>query len=108
MFHAFVRDVLIPVLVAAQTVVLDNLWAHKQARVRELIEAAGCRLMHVPRYSPQYNAIEKAWSKMKTWLRGVAARTQEALAAAIDEAASLVTADDARAWIRGAGYCLLN
>ena len=103
-FHDFVTDVLVPVLVPGQTVLLDNLSAHKQTRVREAIEQAGCRLMHVPRYSPEYNAIEKAWSKMKGHLRGVAARTQEALDAAIDVAASRVTPSDARGWIRGAGY----
>ena len=105
-FAAFVQDVLVPVLRPGQTVVLDNLWAHKQACVRTAIEAVGCWVLHVPSYSPQYNAIEKAWSKMKAHLRRVAARTQEALELAIDEAAARVTQADAQAWIRGAGYTL--
>lgn len=106
-FFAFVTDVLVPVLVPGQIVVLDNLWAHKQKRVRDQIEAVGCRVLHVPRYSPEFNAIEKAWSKMKAQLRRVAARTQEGLEEAIDAAVGLITPADAQAWIRGAGYCLL-
>ena len=105
-FYAFVLDVLVPSLAAGQTVVLDNLWAHKQARVRQAIEEVGCTVLHIPSYSPEYNAIEKAWSKMKAYLRRVATRTQEALEAAIDEAAARITAADATAWIRGAGYTL--
>jgi transposase len=105
-FFAFVREVLTPVLRPGQTVVLDNLSAHKQTRVREAIEAVGCRLLHIPSYSPDFNAIEQAWSKMKAELRRVAARTQEALEAAIDAARAVVTAADAQGWIRGAGYTL--
>lgn len=55
-------------------------------------------------YSPEFNPIERLWSKLKTHLRRIAARTQEALDVAITEAAGLITASDATNWIRGAGY----
>ena len=103
-FLAFVREVLVPALRPGQVVVLDNLSAHKGPEVRAAIEEAGCQLLFVPPYSPEYNAIEKLWSKLKARLRGIAARTQEALEIAITEAAQTITASDATNWIRGAGY----
>lgn len=103
-FLAFVVDVLCPALTPGQTVVMDNLWAHKTPEVRSAIEAAGCSVLFVPPYSPDFNPIEKLWSKLKGTLRRMAARTQEALDLAITEAAGAVTATDAANWIRGAGY----
>lgn len=66
----------------------------------------GCRVLFVPPYSPEYNASEKLWSKLKACLRRIGARTQEALDEAITEAAQTITATDAANWIRGAGYTL--
>lgn len=103
-FLAFVVDVLVPALRPGQVVVLDNLWAHKTAEADAAIRAVGCRVLFVPPYSPEYNAIEKLWSKMKARLRKIGARTQEALEVAITEAAQTITASDAATWIRGAGY----
>jgi transposase len=105
-FLVFVREVLCPVLRPGQVVVLDNLSAHKAVEVRLAIEAVGCRVLFVPPYSPEYNAIEKLWSKLKARLRRIGARTQEALEAAITEAAETITALDAANWILGAGYTL--
>jgi transposase len=85
---------------------MDNLGAHKAPEVRAAIEAVGCRVLFVPPYSPEYNAIEKLWSKLKARLRRIGARTQEALEGAITEAAATITASDAVNWIRGAGYTL--
>ena len=103
-FLAFVVGVLCPALVPGQTVVMDNLWAHKTPEVRAAIEAVSCSVLFVPPYSPEYNPIEKLWSKLKGVLRRIAARTQEALELAITEAAGTITATDAANWIRGAGY----
>ena len=64
---------------------MDNLGAHKVKGVRELIEAAGARLLYLPPYSPDFNPIEMAWSKLKNFLRRAAARTSEALDRAIGE-----------------------
>ena len=103
-FLAFVVEDLVPVLRPGQVVVLDNLSAHHAAEVRAAVEAAGCQLLHVPPYSPDLNPIEKAWSKLKAILRGIGARTQEALDEAISVAASAITGSDAANWIGGAGY----
>jgi len=103
-FIAYVRHLLVPTLRSGQVVVLDNLGARKATAVRALIEGAGCRLVFLPPYSPDFNPIEQAWSKLKTLLRGAAARTREALDAALKLFLDRVTAADARGWFAHAGY----
>jgi transposase len=103
-FLAYVRHLLVPTLRPGQVVVLDNLNAHKTAPVRTLIEGAGCRLVFLPPYSPEFNPIEQAWSKLKTLLRGAAARTRDALDAALKTFLDRITAADARAWFTNCGY----
>jgi len=78
-FEAYVERVLAPSLKAGQVVVTDNLSAHKSEEARELIEARGCELLFLPPYSPDYNPIEEAFSKIKALLRKAQARTKEAL-----------------------------
>jgi transposase len=101
---AFTEHVLVPVLRPGQVVVMDNLSPHKAPRVRALIEAAGCRLLFLPPYSPDLNPIEPAWSKLKTLLRGMGARTTEALHAALTTLVDAITAQDARGYFRHCGY----
>jgi len=105
-FEAYVEQVLAPSLVAGQIVVLDNLSAHKGARVRQLIEARGCELLFLPAYSPDYSPIEETFSKLKAFLRRVGARTHEALQEAIGQALETVTAADALGWFTHCGYTL--
>jgi transposase len=104
MFVAFVGRFLVPGLRPGQVVVLDNLPAHRSPRVDALVEAAGCRVMRLPPYSPDFNPIEMAISKVKSVLRRLGRRTVEALHAAIGEALATVTAEDAGAFIRHCGY----
>lgn len=101
---AFVEHALVPALRPGQTVILDNLRVHRAARVRRLIEAAGCRLLFLPPYSPDFNPIEPTWSKLKTLLRGVGARTTEALHAALTTLVDAITPSDARGYFRHCGY----
>jgi transposase len=103
-FLTFVRDGLVPHLKAGQVVVLDNLPPHKSPKVDELIESAGARVLRLPPYSPDFNPIEMAISKMKSILRKLARRGVDALFAAIDEAVAAITAADALAFIRHCGY----
>ena len=103
-FLAYVREVLVPTLSAGDIVVMDNLKAHKVAGVREAIEARGARLEYLPPYSPDFNPIEKCWSKVKTALRKAKARTREALEAALKAALLTITEADARAWFTHCGY----
>jgi transposase len=103
-FLAYLEQVLCPKLKAGDVVVMDNLSAHKVKGVRELIAASGAELLYLPPYSPDFNPIEKAWSKLKQWLRAAKARTAEELDQAITEALKAITADNAAAWFRHCGY----
>jgi transposase len=101
---AFTQYVLVPALRPGRVVVMDNLSPHKAPRVRQLIERAGCRLLVLPAYSPDLNPIEPAWSKLKTLLRGLGARTIEALHAALTTLVNAITATDAQGCFRHCGY----
>lgn len=88
-FLAYVEQMLVPGLTPGDVVVMDNLPAHKVGGVRHAIEAAGANLLYLPPYSPDFNPIEQAFSKLKTILRKAATRTipdlWEAIAAAVDQ-----------------------
>ena len=95
-FLTYLDRVLCPALRRGQTVVLDNLSVHKNQAVAKRTKACGCRLLFLPRYSPDFNPIEGAFSKLKAFLRRRAARTQRALERAIAAGLATITAQDAR------------
>jgi transposase len=103
-FEAYVEEALLPGLRAGQVVVMDNLSAHKGERIRRLIEGKGCELVYLPPYSPDFNPIEQAFSKVKGMLRKAEARTREALIEAMGMALSAVSARDASGFFRHCGY----
>lgn len=103
-FETYVEQVLAPSLRPGQVVVLDNLSVHKGERVRQMIEARGCQVLFLPAYSPDLTPIEEAFSKLKTWLRRLAARTREALEEAIAQALEQITVQDAHGWFWHCGY----
>jgi len=108
-FDAYVEHVLVPQLKPGDIVVVDNLGAHKSVAIRDRIEAAGARLLFLPPYSPDFNPIEECWSKLKTLLKKVGARTREELDQAIAYCMTRITPSDALGWIRHAGYaCGVN
>ena len=87
---------------------MDNLAAHKAEKVREALDRAGLAHRYLPSYSPDMNPIEPAWSKLKTRLRAVGARSREALATALGPALATISAEDARGWFRLCGYASAN
>jgi len=103
-FEAYVEKALAPSLRPGQVVVMDNLSAHKGDRVRALVESRGCRLMHLPAYSPDLNPIEEAFAKEKGILRKAQARSREALIEAMGRALDAITPSDARNFFEHCGY----
>jgi len=99
-FLAYVEHILCPALKPGDVVVMDNLSSHKIKGVRQLIEKDGAEVLYLPPYSPDLNPIEKAWSKLKQFLRSVKARTREELENAITEAIKLIVPDNAKAWFK--------
>jgi transposase len=103
-FEVSIEQVLAPSLHPGQIVILDTLSIHLGSRVKEAIEAKGCRLVFLPAYSPDFSPIEEAFSKLKTFLRRVGARTREDLQEAIAQALTRITAHDALGWFTHCGY----
>ena len=103
-FEAFVGRGLVPTLRPGQIVILDNLSVHKSANARALIEAAGCRLVCLPTYAPDFNPIAHAFVKTKQHVRRVGARSWESVTAAVGTALGTMTAADARAFFADAGF----
>jgi transposase len=91
-FEIYVEQILAPSLRPGQIVVLDHLSIHLGSRVKQAIEARGCRLLFLPASSPDFSPIEEAFSKLKSLLRRAGARSREALQEAIATALELVTA----------------
>lgn len=104
-FRAYVDQVLVPSLRPGDVVVMDNLAPHKSVGVAEAVASAGAAVWYLPPYSPDFNPIEKMWSKIKASLRKAKARTQEALINAVGAALQTVTPSDAMGWFKASGYC---
>jgi len=103
-FEAYVRHVLAPTLRPGDIVIMDNLSSHKRAAARDIIEAAGARLRFLPPYSPDFNPIEMAFSKLKALLRKAAERTVEGLLAAIGRLVDVFTPEECSNYFAAAGY----
>lgn len=103
-FLAYVEQVLSPTLQTGDVVVMDNLPAHKAAGVRDTIERAGAKLMFLPPYSPDFNPIENAFSKLKAMLRARAERKIDALWDAVGTLIPRFTSEECANYFRAAGY----
>jgi transposase len=103
-FGAYVEQVLCPTLLAGDVVILDNLGAHKVRGIREAIEARGAEVIYLPPYSPDLNPIEQCWSKIKSVVRAIGARSREALEEAIKQAIETISEANALAWFAHCGY----
>jgi transposase len=103
-FAQYVEASLVAELEPGKIVVMDNLPVHKSRRVADAIAAAGCTLVFLPPYSPDYNPIENMWSKAKALLRAAAARTFEAVVDATGDALRSITPEDCDGYFRHSGY----
>ena len=103
-FRTYIAEALVPALHKGETVIMDNLPAHKSSKIREMIEAAGARLLYLPPYSPDLNPIEMAFSKLKAMLRKAAERNIEKLCAKITELVATLTQQECQNYIAAAGY----
>lgn len=103
-FEAYVRQVLVPTLAPCDVVIMDNLSVHKRPAVRAAIEAAGAKMLFLPPYSPDFNPIEFAFSKLKALLRAAAERTKDALWDAVAWAIDAITPQESANMFTAAGY----
>jgi transposase len=108
-FRAFVERVLIPALRqrgSGMIVAFDHLPAHKAAVIHDALQTAGCQARLLPRYSSDFNPIEHAWSKIKTALRAIGARSLDELDRELPAVLDSVTPEDAHGWFKHCGYAL--
>lgn len=103
-FEAYVSQKLVPQLWEGAWVIMDNCSIHKGEKIRELIESAGANLLYLPTYSPEFNPIENCWSKFKSILRKISARTYPELAEAIEIAFNQISIEDIRHWFTHCCY----
>jgi transposase len=103
-FRAYVEQALAPTLQPGDVVVMDNLAAHKVAGIEQAIAAVGASVLYLPPYSPDLNPIEQFIAKLKSLLRKAAARTKEALWAAVGEALEQCTQAECRNFLANSGY----
>lgn len=103
-FCAYVGQVLVPEFKPGDVVIMDNLSSHKAPAVRELIEAAGATLLYLPPYSPDFNPIEQAFSKLKAHLRKAAERTIHGLWDAIGRILGLYSPNKCANFFANCGY----
>jgi transposase len=103
-FLAYVQQVLVPELEPGDVVIMDNLPAHKGSKVREAIEAVGADLLYLPPYSPDFNPIENAFSKLKALLRKAAERTIEGLWRLIGDIIETFSPQECTNYFSAAGY----
>jgi transposase len=104
LFVIFVREALVPILKPGEVLVMDNLPAHKSAQIDRLIEATGARVLRLPPYSPDFNPIEMAISKIKTMLRKLARRNVDGLFIGIGQALQSIRPTDALHYIAHCQY----
>ena len=105
LFEAFVAQKLVPKLWKGACVILDNCPIHKGATIAALIHSAGAEVIFLPPYSPEFSPIENCWSKIKSVLRSLQARTYPELATAIEQAFAQVSLKDIRSWFTHCCYC---
>jgi transposase len=105
-FYGYIEQCVLPTLQPGDILFMDNLSAHKVAGLEELVRSCGAHLIYLPPYSPDFNPIELAWSKVKTILRRIKARTFSDLIDALKVALEAITPQDIHAWFAHCGYAI--
>jgi transposase len=104
MFLAYVKQCLVPTLKRGEIVLMDHLPVHKVTGVAEAIAAAGATLIYLPKYSPDLNPIELAFSKLKAHLRKAAEHTILRLLRRIGRVVTDFSPQECSNFFRHAGY----
>ncbi len=104
-FELFLKEMVLPYLPEGSVLVLDNARIHKGHELRTLVEAAGCSLLYLPPYSPDFNPIELLWSWLKNAVRASAPRTNWERIRAVRDAERQLPVQHAKAWFKHCGLC---
>lgn len=102
-FVEYLEKDLIPTLHEGDIIIMDNMRSHHIKKVAEVIQNAKMHLLYLPPYSPDFNPIEKMWSKIKAVLRKMKVRAVSKLPDAIKNAFAFVIQSDCLGWFRSCG-----
>ncbi len=91
-YEKYIEHVLIPSLMPGMVLVIDNASFHKSQKIVDLIEAASCRIIFLPPYSPDLNPIEHHWAAIKHAIRKTAESIQNFYEAAVQALGDLCAA----------------
>ncbi len=103
-FAAYVREVLVSEIAPGTAVILDNLAIHRNKEAAAALHAHGCRFLYLPPYSPDLNPIELAFSKLKTHLRRIGARSFTSVFVAIGDICNMYSPQEGWNYFQAAGY----
>lgn len=104
-FAEYLKSILLPTLSKDDIIVMDNMRSHHAKMVKKILDASVIRYLYLPPYSPDFNPIEKMWSKIKAYLRKVKIRVATELPNAIDKAFLTVCPSDCSGWFSSC-YCV--
>ena len=103
-FRVYLERCLVPTLKLGDIVVMENLPAHKNNAVQDMIEAGGAQLHYLPPYSPGLNPIEIAFAKRRAHLRKAAERSIPALWDRVGSILNLCSLQQCKNFFNHAGY----
>ena len=103
--EAFLAEDLLPCLLPGPVIVLDNAKIHKGGNLEKIVTDAGCQLLYLPPYSPDFSPIELAWSWIKAAVRRLCPRDVKSRVATVEESAAALPPEFAPSWF---GKCLRN
>ena len=103
-FVDYIEMVLLPTLRKGDIVVMDNLSAHLDGRVKPLIESKKASVLYLPAYSPDLNPIELSFSKLKSVLQKEKIRDVPTLQKFLLKSGQLFTKKECRAYFKHNGY----
>ena len=101
--EAFLREDVIPCLLPGSVIVLDNAKIHKGGKMEQIVTDAGCKLLYLPPYSPDFSPIEPAWGWVKNRVRSRCPRDEQSRTTAVEESLATLPAEFAPNWFRMCG-----
>ncbi len=101
--ETFLKEDVVAWLLPGSVIVLDNATIHKGGKIQQIVEGAGCRLLYLPPYSPDFSPIEPAWGWIKHRVRSRCPRDNASRIAAVEESVAALPAEFAPNWFRNCG-----
>jgi transposase len=101
--EAFLSEAVMPWLLSGLVIVLDNARIHHGGRIEQIVTDAGCSVLYLPPYSPDFSPIEPAWGWVKNRVRQRCPRDDKSRVAAVEESVQALPAAFAPNWFRSCG-----